>query len=86
MATLFGYAGKILKVDLTTKSITEIPSEEYLPKYVGGRILAAKLYWDFVPPEDGPFDPSNALIFAQGLSTARGLSPPASSSMPRKPL
>src|SRR5512137_1992006 len=63
---LYGYAGKILKIDLTTKKVTEIPSEHYLPKYVGGKALAAKIYWDEVPPECRPFDPENRLIFATG--------------------
>ena len=64
--------GKILKVDLTSGQITEIPSSKYLPKYFGGRGLAAKLYWDEVTPEVGALDPENALIFTTGPLTATG--------------
>ncbi len=72
MAEQYGYAGKILKVDLSTGQITEIPSSNYLPKYFGGRGLAARLYWDEVSPEVGPLEPGNALIFTTGPLTGTG--------------
>ncbi|MFH2044646.1 MAG: aldehyde ferredoxin oxidoreductase N-terminal domain-containing protein [Pseudomonadota bacterium] len=72
MAEQYGYAGKILRVDLTDKIITEIPSANYLPKYVGGRGLAARIYWDEITPEVGALDPENRLIFATGALTATG--------------
>ena len=40
----FGYAGKILKVDLTSGKISILPSAEYTSRFVGGRGLAAKLF------------------------------------------
>ncbi|NIM44320.1 MAG: hypothetical protein GTO54_01595 [Nitrososphaeria archaeon] len=44
---LYGYAGKIAEVNLTTREITTTtPDEETLRKYVGGRGLAAKILWD----------------------------------------
>lgn len=66
MKELYGYAGKILKVNLSTGESTEISSEKYLPKFLGGRGLAARLYWDEISPEVGPFDPGNKLIFVPG--------------------
>lgn len=72
MAEQYGYAGKILKVDLTSGQVSEIPSSKYLPKYFGGRGLAAKLYWDEVTPEVGALDSENALIFTTGPLTATG--------------
>jgi aldehyde:ferredoxin oxidoreductase len=72
MAEQYGYAGKILKVDLTNNQITSIPSSNYLPKYFGGRGLANRLYWDEIPPEVGALDPENALIFTTGPLTATG--------------
>jgi aldehyde:ferredoxin oxidoreductase len=66
MAELFGWVGKILKVDLSSGNITTVPTSDYVPQFIGGRALAAKLYWDQVPPDCGAFDPENAVIFASG--------------------
>lgn len=65
MAT-FGYAGKILRVDLSSRKITEVSTLDYSDKFLGGRGIAAKIYWDEVPPEVGAFDADNRLIFATG--------------------
>lgn len=73
MGEQYGYAGKVLKVDLTSRQITEILSDQYLPKYFGGRGLAARLYWDEITPEVGALDPDNALIFTTGPLTATGV-------------
>jgi len=62
----FGYAGSILKVDLSRRHTADLPTDEYAARFIGGRGLAAKLYWDMVPPETGAFDPENCLIFATG--------------------
>lgn len=53
----FGYAGKILRVDLTSRKITEVSTTDYSDRFLGGRGIAAKIYWDEVPPEVGAFDP-----------------------------
>ncbi len=74
MAEQYGYTGKILKIDLTNRQVTEIQSSDYLPKYFGGRSLAAKLYWDEMPPEVGALDPESALIFTTGPLTGTGAS------------
>jgi aldehyde:ferredoxin oxidoreductase len=69
MAELYGWAGKILSVDLTNGTLTDIPTTNYVPKYLGGRGLACKIYWDEVSPEVGAFDPENRLIFTTGPYT-----------------
>jgi aldehyde:ferredoxin oxidoreductase len=61
-----GWVGKILRVDLTTKKISEVSTFDYVPKFLGGRGLGAKICWDEVPPEVQAFDPENRLIFAAG--------------------
>jgi len=65
-----GYAGGILRVDLTNGSSHRSPTAEYVDLFVGGRGLAAKLYWDETPADKGPFDPENRLVFATGPVTA----------------
>jgi len=65
MAQSYGYAGQILKVDLSSRTSEVIPSEGYT-RFIGGRGLAARLYWEEVPPEAGTFSEDNRLIFAVG--------------------
>ena len=67
---LYGYKGKLLHIDLgheTYKPVT-IP-EEILKKYVGGRGLGAKLYWDLIPPEVDPFSQDNIFMVLTGPLT-----------------
>ena len=45
----FGYAGEILKVDLSDRKITKLPTSDYADRFIGGRGIATKLYWDMVP-------------------------------------
>jgi len=66
MVAEFGYAGKILKVDLSSASTSEVPTSNYADRFIGGRGIAAKIYWDEVPPEAKAFDPENRLIFMTG--------------------
>jgi aldehyde:ferredoxin oxidoreductase len=66
MASQGGWVGKILRVDLTTRKISETSTFDYVPKFLGGRGLGAKICWDEVPPEVGAFDPENRIIFATG--------------------
>ncbi len=66
MKKLYGWVGKILRVDLTAEKITEVPTSKYVPKFIGGRGVAAKIYWDEVSPECKAFDPENKLIFMTG--------------------
>ncbi len=66
MAGQHGYAGKILRVDLSSGSVTEIPTEDYADRFLGGRGIAAKIYWDEVSPQIDALDPENRLIFMTG--------------------
>jgi aldehyde:ferredoxin oxidoreductase len=62
----FGYAGEILKVDLSDGKITILRTADYADKYIGGRGIAARLYWEMVPPNARAADPENCLICASG--------------------
>ena len=44
MAGEFGYAGKILKVDLSSASMSDVPTSDYADRFIGGRGIAAKIY------------------------------------------
>ena len=65
-----GYAGKILRVDLTSERITdEILDKETLRKYVGGTALGAKYLYEEVPPAVEWSDPENRIMFFTGPLT-----------------
>ncbi len=62
-----GYAGKLLRVDLTTgRSEQVVFDEPTLRKWVGGAGLGAKILYDEVQPEVNWDDPENRLILATG--------------------
>ena len=62
----FGYAGKILRVDLSSGRVDRISTIDYSDRFLGGRGIAAKVCWDEVPPEVGAYDSANRLVFASG--------------------
>ncbi len=64
---VYGYAGKILRVDLTNEHFSEeVLDEPTLRKWVGGVGLGAKYLYDEVPPQVQWNDPENRLIVATG--------------------
>lgn len=73
---MYGYAGNILRVDLSSGTISTIPTMTYADRFLGGRGIGTKIYWDEVLPEVKAFDPENRLIFVTGPAT--GI-PPAGS-------
>jgi aldehyde:ferredoxin oxidoreductase len=66
MTGQYGYAGKILKVDLSSGSISNAQTKDYTGLFLGGRGMAAKIYWDEVPPQIEASHPENRLIFMTG--------------------
>jgi aldehyde:ferredoxin oxidoreductase len=64
-----GYAGNILKVDLSSGKKDIIPTDVYIDRFVGGRGIAAKIYLDHVRPESKAHDPGNMIIFMTGPVT-----------------
>jgi len=64
---MFGYAGKVLYVDLTTKKFRDHPLKNgFCEKYIGGNGFSIRLLYDNTEPGIDPFSPENALIFAVG--------------------
>ncbi|MDO8688303.1 MAG: aldehyde ferredoxin oxidoreductase C-terminal domain-containing protein, partial [Dehalococcoidales bacterium] len=67
MSNLYGYAGKILRVDLSHERITEEELDEATArKYIGGTGLGAKYLYDEVPAGVEWSDEANRLILASG--------------------
>ena len=70
---LYGYTGKILTIDLTSRTTGIIPTTKYVPRYIGGEAVAIKYFWDEVPPGVSAYDPRNPLIFMTGAPCGTGM-------------
>jgi aldehyde:ferredoxin oxidoreductase len=64
--------GKIVLVDLSQSTISEISTDPFTERFLGGRGIASRLYWETVAPENGAYDPANRLIFMTGPLIATG--------------
>ncbi|MEM3402686.1 MAG: aldehyde ferredoxin oxidoreductase family protein [Candidatus Hadarchaeales archaeon] len=72
---MFGYAGKILEVDLSDREVLERKTPEKLARaFLGGRGLGAAILYMKTGARIDPFSPSNPLIFLTGPATGTPLS------------
>jgi len=62
----YGYAGNILRVDLTTSRFHIEPTENYVPKFLGGRGLNQWILLKELGPWVTPFEPANIICFGAG--------------------
>ena len=64
MTERYGYAGKILIVNLDDRTSETIDTDPYI-EWVGGHGMASKLFWDFCEDKTvEAVDPKNVLVFA----------------------
>jgi aldehyde:ferredoxin oxidoreductase len=86
MSQAYGWAGKLLWVNLSNRTARTLDTLDYGPAYIGGRGLAARLAWDHLPRGIGSLDPENLLMAMtgplsgttapfSGRTTIAGLSP-----------
>lgn len=66
MDKAFGWTGRIARVDLATCQVDEIATADYAPRFIGGRGLASRLYWETVSPDADAFAPETPLFFMTG--------------------
>lgn len=67
---MFGYAGQLLRINLTKRLISKEPLiEEELKKYLGGRGYGSKILFEEVKKGINPLGPENKLIFLTGPIT-----------------
>ena len=67
MDRVMGYAGKLLRVELSSGQLSAEPiSTDVLRKYVGGTCLGAWYLYNEVPPGVEWSDPENRMIWASG--------------------
>jgi aldehyde:ferredoxin oxidoreductase len=70
MEKAFGWAGKILWVDLTKAKISTIPTSDFEPeKYLGGVGLNSRIFWELGAPKAAAFDPDSPLLISAGPLT-----------------
>ncbi len=66
----YGYHGKILNVDLTTKKIeVEEPDETFYRKYLGGSAMGVYYLLKHTPAGADPLEPENTLSLMAGVVT-----------------
>lgn len=64
---MYLYTGKILKINLTTKEVkTEDLNQDWAEKYIGGKGLGFRYFFDEMDPATDPLSPANVLIFITG--------------------
>ena len=68
----YGWTGKILRVNLTDKTVSVSPTDPY-KEYLDGMGIANKIMYDEVPAGTDPLSPENKIVFAVGPLTATGV-------------
>ena len=67
---MFGYQGKVLRIDLTDRKIeVESLDASLCEKYIGGVGIGAKLLYDETSPDTDPLGPENRLVAFTGPFT-----------------
>jgi aldehyde:ferredoxin oxidoreductase len=69
MASLAGWVGKTLRVNLSTGKISSEPTVERFKDYIGGAGVGFKVLWDEVPAKTGAFDEANKIVLGTGPLT-----------------
>ena len=62
-----GWAGHILRIDLSARKSSIEPVAPYTGAFVGGRGISVKMLFDEVDPHLSPLDPENRLFFGPGV-------------------
>ena len=75
---MFGYNGKIVKIDLTHGTVEDYPmKEEFYTLYLGGKTLAAKIIYDTFSDKVEALSDQNILVIT--TSPLTGSTSPCSS-------
>src|SRR3990172_4489323 len=65
---MYGYAGKILYVNLTDNIFKEEPlSDELRDRFIAGTGINNRLAYDIIKPKTDPLSPDNPVIIGAGL-------------------
>jgi len=69
MSQLYGWMGKILRIDIGSGETTTEDTSKYVPEFIGGKGIATRIAWNELKPGIGPYDPENMLMFMTGPFT-----------------
>lgn len=74
MATSYGaYAGTVLKIDLTSRTVSDYPvNDEDRRLFLGGKILAARIMNDFIKGPMDPYGEENVIVVSSCPLNATG--------------
>lgn len=65
---MYGYSGRILHIDLTTRRTwVETKPEAWYKVYIGGVAMASRLCWENIKPGCDPLSPDNPICIAGGI-------------------
>jgi len=70
---VYGWAGTILRIDLSKSKISKTPSSEYTRLFVGGRGVNSKLMFDESKAGVSSLDPENPIIIGAGALAGTGI-------------
>ena len=69
-----GYMGKVVELDLTTRTSREYPwTDDDRRKYIGGKIMAAKILDNLLTGHEEAFSEENPIIISTGPLTGTGV-------------
>ncbi|MEE9504320.1 MAG: aldehyde ferredoxin oxidoreductase N-terminal domain-containing protein, partial [Thermodesulfobacteriota bacterium] len=69
MGKTYGWTGSLLRIELPSGEFYKTQSMEYAEDFIGGRLLASRIYWDEVSQSTQALDPDNVLMFMPGPLT-----------------
>lgn len=73
MSEHYGYIGKVLKIDLSSESISEYPwCDQDRRKNLGGKIMAAQILLDHLTGKETAFSEDNWIVITTGPLTGTG--------------
>ncbi len=64
---IYGWVGKILRIDLGSRKSSEQPTMDYARDFMGGMGVGLKILWDENPANVDPLDAENRIVFSTYL-------------------
>ncbi len=66
MEKTWGWTGRLLTLELPSGAVGKRHTLDYADRYVGGRALASRIYWDEVSAGTGALESDNLLLIMSG--------------------
>lgn len=73
MTNYAGYMGKVIRLDLSSRSVSEYPwTDRDRQLYLGGKAMASKIMYDNFTGSEKPLEPENIIVISTGPLTGTG--------------